>query len=109
MVVMKPKRFNYDCDSIKKNYNTTKTTKLQILPVTTFASHTRCYSYVGRIGGRQALSIGDSCEVEGIIIHELLHALGRWHEHNRPDRDQYVAIQTRNIRKSKHKFRIKLF
>ncbi len=61
----------------------------------------RCYSYVGRIDGRQSLSIGDSCEYKGIIVHELLHALGRWHEHNRPDRDQYIQIHSENIRNGK--------
>ena len=28
----------------------------------------------------------------GQIIHEIFHALGRPHEHNRPDSDQYVYV-----------------
>ncbi|EPB78087.1 shTK domain protein [Ancylostoma ceylanicum] len=32
-----------------------------------------CYSLVGRIGGKQPLSLGDGCIQKGIIIHELMH------------------------------------
>ena len=32
------------------------------------------------------------------LSHMLFHALGRYHEHQRPDRDKYVKINYRNIR-----------
>ncbi|KIH68856.1 shTK domain protein [Ancylostoma duodenale] len=39
-----------------------------------------CYSLVGRIGGKQPLSLGDGCIQKGIIIHELMHVVGFFHE-----------------------------
>ncbi len=58
----------------------------------------RCYSSIGMVGGRQNLSLAKSgCVTVGIIMHELLHALGFFHEQSRPDRDQYVKIHWENV------------
>lgn len=57
-----------------------------------------CSSFVGRIGGSQALSLArPGCVREGIIIHEALHALGLAHMHSHENRDQYVRVLTENI------------
>ncbi|EJW79056.1 hypothetical protein WUBG_10030 [Wuchereria bancrofti] len=59
-----------------------------------------CCSYVGRkINGPQAISIGKNCDKFGIVVHELGHVIGFWHEHTRLDRDQYVDIFYKSIQK----------
>ncbi|VDO96888.1 unnamed protein product [Soboliphyme baturini] len=57
-----------------------------------------CCSFVGKRGeGPQAISIGKNCDKFGIVVHELGHVVGFWHEHTRPDRDQFVDIYYKNI------------
>lgn len=67
-------------------------------PVWRSSPSPRCWSTVGRNGGQQLLSLSVSgCMDRGIIQHELLHALGFHHEHNRSDRDQHVRINWENV------------
>ncbi len=50
-----------------------------------------------RGNGPQAISIGKNCDKFGIVVHELGHVVGFWHEHTRPDRDDWVTITRENI------------
>jgi hypothetical protein len=52
-------------------------------------------SAVGRIGGEQLLQIGSWNRPT--LLHEIGHTLGLIHEHQRPDRDDYVIILEDNI------------
>lgn len=56
----------------------------------------RNYAIVGMVGGKQILSIV-SWQSKYIIVHEIGHSLGMWHEHMRSDRDDYVTVIDENI------------
>lgn len=56
-----------------------------------------CNSFVGRAGGEQPIRMTRSgCGVR-ILMHEMGHAMGLFHEHNRCDRDQYITIIDENL------------
>uniref|UniRef100_A0A0N5AQI8 Metalloendopeptidase n=1 Tax=Syphacia muris TaxID=451379 RepID=A0A0N5AQI8_9BILA len=61
-----------------------------------------CFSDVGRAGGRQELSLDDGCLQYDTAIHELMHSVGFYHEHERWDRDKYITILWHNIDRDKH-------
>lgn len=89
-----------------------------------------CNSRVGRIGGKQELSLDQNgCMIRKKICHELIHALGFNHmvkklsfnnfiseklvfyfffQHRRFDRDNYVTINVKNIQPGKEKCFAKL-
>uniref|UniRef100_A0A3P9LLX5 Metalloendopeptidase n=1 Tax=Oryzias latipes TaxID=8090 RepID=A0A3P9LLX5_ORYLA len=61
-----------------------------------------CFSSIGRaVANGQVLSIGAGCEYVYIVEHEILHALGFYHEQSRYDRDDYVTIVWDNILKGR--------
>ncbi|XP_066922926.1 bone morphogenetic protein 1-like [Clytia hemisphaerica] len=62
-----------------------------------FAMNYGCNADVGRRGGRQIVSLGDGCLHTSVVVHEIGHVIGFWHEQNRPDRDEHVKIFTDNI------------
>ena len=53
-----------------------------------------CFSPIGKAysaGGNQMM-LDDACGGAGTYAHELGHTLGLYHEHMRPDRDDYVIV-----------------
>ncbi|CAA98504.2 Zinc metalloproteinase nas-19 [Caenorhabditis elegans] len=59
-----------------------------------------CQSTVGAPGMSMSKPIGElsmlvqSCDTIGSIVHEFSHSLGRFHEHTRPDRDNFMKVTT---------------
>ncbi|ETN76863.1 astacin [Necator americanus] len=60
-----------------------------------------CYTNVGRPGGRSVLMLeanyAETCMETEIVLHELMHVIGLWHEHMRYDRDKYIKVHYENI------------
>uniref|UniRef100_A0A8C5G1A3 Metalloendopeptidase n=1 Tax=Gouania willdenowi TaxID=441366 RepID=A0A8C5G1A3_GOUWI len=70
-----------------------------------FTKLSGCWSYVGDDKTGQNVSIGARCDTKAIVEHELLHALGFYHEQSRSDRDDYVKIWWDQIEEGKeHNF-----
>ncbi|MGE3760312.1 MAG: M57 family metalloprotease, partial [Pseudobdellovibrionaceae bacterium] len=58
-----------------------------------------CYSSVGynaQIKTR-VFNLAPTCWIEHIVTHELGHQIGLMHEHQRPDRDQYIEVLNQNV------------
>jgi len=52
-------------------------------------------SAIGRRGGIQDIPIDTGFNPPWALIHELAHAAGMFHEHNRPDRNQFVKVTSK--------------
>jgi len=68
-----------------------------------FSTGGGCWSYVGMTSLKpQKISIQWSgCARKGIVIHEMLHAIGFWHEQSRMDRDDHIIVREENIQTGK--------
>ncbi|XP_042211938.1 blastula protease 10-like [Homarus americanus] len=70
------------------------------LPHLQFRKLSGCRSGVGiEETSGQNISIGDNCNKVGIVVHEVGHAIGFYHEIRRPDRDDHVVVNEKNILK----------
>jgi astacin len=66
----------------------------------TFQDATGCSSAIGMQGGQQFINLSEDCST-GNAAHEILHALGMYHEHTRCDRDDFVTIDYDEIEAGK--------
>lgn len=72
------------------------TTYLRVMP-----HADACNSKVGRIGGEQRINCAPLPSKQRAYIHEIGHAVGLVHEHQRQDRDRYVAVDFSNVKPGK--------
>ena len=60
---------------------------------------TNCFSVLGQARRlvRYTLNLGGPCWTNHTVAHELGHAFGFIHEHQRPDRDTYITVIPENV------------
>ncbi|TKR92312.1 hypothetical protein L596_006993 [Steinernema carpocapsae] len=60
-----------------------------------------CFTSVGRLPGQNVLMLEANkqatCVEHDIVIHEMFHTIGLWHEHMRYDRDDFIKVHSENI------------
>lgn len=59
---------------------------------------TGCWSYIGMLSNGQVINLQiPNCLYRGTMIHVILHALGFYHQHNSPVRDNWLSVKWENI------------
>jgi len=92
LIIARGMRSIRDKSCIEFVHRTTETDYVQII------NGKGCFNEIGRVKGKQQVSLKkNGCVTVETAIHELMHALGFAHEHNRPDRDNYIQIITDNL------------
>ena len=56
----------------------------------------RSFSNIGMLGGEQLIKVSDGATFP-IIIHEIGHTVGLWHEQSRGDRDDFISVVWSNV------------
>ena len=63
-----------------------------------------CFSYIGKYDNpayNKIMLQEGACSFMNVIQHEMMHAIGFYHEHNRPDRDNYITVVADNVMEGK--------
>ena len=102
--------YDYQTKALQAMYSISSVTGVRFVPAASyhtnrirFCSSSDNNSPVGMQGGIQIINIYN--KNHGIIMHEILHSLGIYHEQSRADRDSYIIINTSNIKSDKlHNF-----
>jgi uncharacterized repeat protein (TIGR01451 family) len=92
--------------SVISYVNSTLTGVIQLVPQTTQTNYVTfnfdptetsgyCEATEGMAGGQQFIGGSINCSFTG-ICHEIGHAIGLLHEHQRPDRNTYVVLNSAN-------------
>ena len=55
-----------------------------------------CRARLGKQGGEQGVMLLESCDLQA-VIHEIGHAVGLQHEHQREDRDQHIIFYPEHL------------
>ncbi|XP_031632219.1 zinc metalloproteinase nas-13-like isoform X2 [Contarinia nasturtii] len=65
-----------------------------------------CWSSVGKKSNGQIVNLGsEKCRQHGVIVHELMHAIGFYHQQSTSNRDEYIIIHWDNIKRGReHNF-----
>lgn len=63
--------------------------------------------YIGMKSGKQEITLSkDAAEQKGVVMHEICHALGLYHEMCRSDRDKYIKIDFSGMTdKERHQYK----
>ena len=88
----------------KYNPSSANVVLFRYLPINSTANGTS--SHIGKAGGVQYITINASntspaLDDVGFYLHEMGHAAGLIHEHQRPDRNEYVTVYDQNIHPSR--------
>ncbi len=67
------------------------------LTVTSGGNFSGCNSVVGHSSFYRVMNLDPECWHDSVVLHEIGHALGLDHEHQRLDRDLFVAIDYANV------------
>jgi len=70
-----------------------------------FFRDTHCWGNVGMTSYTK-ISVGNGCEYQHVMTHEIGHVVGFYHEQNRKDRDTFIKVHWENIAQFKDAFDI---